>query len=157
MSRLTVIAAALVMGAAIAAPASACRMTSPYDPDKADIVFIGEAIGVDLNFNTSDDIKRFESSTVTFSIQHIIRGDYSGDTIAVGFRPSAIHRPTIDLSPLRAGDQALSVVGVQLDADIPGKADIVGGLCQALYYAVKPQADAPEASTSRWRVMTLRD
>ena len=153
MSRLTLLTAAFVIGAALAAPASACRLTADYKTQDSDVVFVGEAIGVEI-FNPEPGDETLSSTVVTFKIDHMIRGEYSGDKLDVRFYPSAIHKAPIDLTPLRSGKDSLSVVGVQLDEEMAGQSRIIGGLCTEQYYAVKPKADSPDYAKSSWKNMT---
>lgn len=149
------------ISAMTAAPAMACRSTKPYDAQAADFVFIGRAIDIDVQYNDVQYIdinvqynhapktwktKRYAtSSTVTFEIIEVLKGDYDGQTIDAQFGFNWFGGPETKLRDLQRGEDKQAMVGVRLGTGTLMPTQVIGGICSADYFIPKPKPDSPGA------------
>ncbi len=135
-----------------AAPAMACRMTKPYDAQAADFVFIGKAIDIDVQYNDVQykdapktwKTKRYAtSSTVTFEIIEVLKGEYDGQTIDAQFGFNWFAGPATKLGDLQRGEDKEAVVGVRFGTSALMPTQVIGGICSADYFIPKPKPDSP--------------
>ena len=141
-----------VMGALAAmsaAPAMACPIMKSYDAQAADFVFIGKAIDVDVQYKDSPKTwkkKRHAiSSTVTFEIIEVIKGDYDGQTIDAQFGFNWFGGPETKLRDLQRGEDKQAMVGVRLGTSELMPAQVIGGICSSDYFIPKPKPGSPGA------------
>jgi len=130
-----------------ASQALACQTMKFYNPDKADLVFSGTAIDIDVIYNEPFEfLKPFKKrnasqSIVTFKVDKIIRGDYKAGKIRAAFPFNWFGGPPKKLSDLRQGYKNKATVGVQmrksiLEAAKGGDADanVIGGICSSTFF-----------------------
>jgi len=154
MSRFKILAACAGLAASLAAPALACETQRPINKSQAELVFIGEAIAIDLTDKTYGlglPIRPSkDTSTVTFKVIDVVKGEYGGDTIEATFVFSWFGMPPEDLESLRSGGDHQSLIGVTIDEDVG--AIVMGGLCSSTFFHLKPADDASERAKEYWQM-----